>query len=205
MQWKGLAVIATVLLIAFGMALGNRFYQNQKSGAAVAYWGKSNALVISQPDSVEVWQLERDASPGGSDNSRPALTPQTRQMPAHAVIRGSALQAASSVDLSDEPGLMHLRRALLGNASYNWEAQPQSPINWRFALLFTRDDQQVWLLLSEDGDWIAPADPQQSPAALRRNKQGNPPFLEFVQDVTAGKVDTAPGAGENPEPATPAD
>ncbi len=30
MQWKGLAVIATVLLIAFGMALGNRFYQNQE-------------------------------------------------------------------------------------------------------------------------------------------------------------------------------
>lgn len=180
MNWKSGAVIAALFLVAIVMAVGNRIYQTTRAGAAVEYWTKPVAALITQPSQVEVWPLELEPEPEGQPVELDSLR---AEVPPLVQVAGQVYRTGKPFDVSTEPGLTHFRRALLANPSYDWEARPETQLKWRFALRFANPDQTVWMLLSQKGDWIAAGSRPDTPVRLRRNRFGDAPFLDFLEDV----------------------
>jgi hypothetical protein len=51
-------------------------------------------------------------------------------------------------DVSQARGLINLRRALVSDASFDWDAPTTEPVRWQYALRFRDQDRQVLLLIS---------------------------------------------------------
>ncbi len=65
------------------------------------------------------------------------------------------------IDLTDAPGLLHLRQALIVDASFAWAAQPTASAadpQWQFALEAQDEQRQVVALLDLEREWIRKLD-----------------------------------------------
>ncbi len=117
---SGKLVIITILIAAVGAALGGWVFRYNATHRAVEFWGPEAALAIRDAKKVSLTQVSRDKE-------------------------GYRL-ASFTVEVSDAPGLMHLRAALLEDRSFEWPAEEEDnvspfgndiPFGWE--LKFARD------------------------------------------------------------------
>ena len=57
-------------------------------------------------------------------------------------------------DISQARGLINLRRALVADASYDWEATSAQPLRWHYALRFRDDGREAVLVFSLDSGQV---------------------------------------------------
>lgn len=61
-------------------------------------------------------------------------------------ISGSRVPVGRSVDISNTPGLVHARQALIEDASFRWDSNiPTTPVEWTYGLRFVDGQQRVTL------------------------------------------------------------
>src|SRR5262245_41294466 len=122
---RGKLIVLAILLLAVGLAVVNMIVQTRASGRAVAHWGPEASHLILSAGGAEILKLE------------PVL-PDSPVKPKTEYLDTSAQRFAivRRRDISQAPGVLHVRRALVADSLYDWEAASavpgQSP-TWRYA------------------------------------------------------------------------
>lgn len=113
-------MVCVFLVLALGLAGFAVWFQWSQTNRCLGFFGADIAAAIQSSQKVEIWHLESD---------------------------GTRLWRTRSQDVSQAPGLVHLRRGLIEDGNYSWEdgAGGQAPSRlpfhaWDFALAFFSDD-----------------------------------------------------------------
>ena len=141
-----------ILLIAVLAAALAWWHNMNKGRAALAFWSGSVAHRIRTADSVELWVLAT-----GDD-----LVARREDF------GGRQFWMAQVIDISQAPGLVHARQALISDASFDWEATAGATgatgatgagqADWQYAIRFTSDGQSTLVLLDLERAWAAQGD-----------------------------------------------
>ena len=129
--WSGSVLVLGLLLLGLGAAVTGIWFQWGQTRRCLEFYGPRVARLIAEAPRVELWTLE----PGSS--------------PRH--LRGLDRQ-----DVSQAPGLVHLRRGLVEDANFRWEevgnkTAPLPVAAWDSALMFaTPEDGDSFAVLAID-------------------------------------------------------
>ena len=128
-----LAILAMLALAvaATGFAI---WYQRQMTFHVLRWAGPASARCISRAERVEYLELRPSATGSEKDPGDTLSLPHTQ------------LVITRRTDISKAAGLVHLRHALLQNASYDWQVPADRSGSWQFALRFV-DGQHLSTLL----------------------------------------------------------
>ena len=136
-----LVILAMGLMAVAGVAI-SFWYHQQNSKQILAYLGPETASLVARADGVELLVLDVVDLPA---NDLPA------EKNAILPIDGEPHAIVARYDLSQTPGLIHARTALLEDANYDWQTSDASCAPaWTYALKFTHQDQSTTLLISLD-------------------------------------------------------
>ena len=113
---KGSALVLGILLLAAGLGAFAVWFQWGQTRRCLAFLGPVAARRIQLAPQVELWMLAAD---------------------------GTTIRAIERLDVSQAPGLVHLRRGLSEDVNYRWEGPvsagaepPLSPSSWDVAFAF---------------------------------------------------------------------
>jgi hypothetical protein len=120
----GLAVAAGVLSWA---------YRYEATHDASVFWGPRAIELIAKPSTVIVFELPEEPKSAGDSIQ----------------IFSKTYRRVEIKNLSDAPGMIHLRNAILTDDNYNW-GESADTFDWRWCLEFSRDRQKVTILFNED-------------------------------------------------------
>lgn len=131
---SGKLVSLGVLLLAIGLGAFAWTYHRSRSDRAVNYWGAQNAVFVRTAPQVALARLvavrddQVDASVGRS--SEPAARV--------VMIDDRPWQVLDERDITNAPGLVHLRQALVQNSSFDWSRSEgdASEGSWDYVLRF---------------------------------------------------------------------
>jgi hypothetical protein len=136
MQSSGKLVILGILTVALASAAASWWFRYKATSQAVKFWGPTSARLIRDAPKVELYRWSSlPASAFRSSFSR------------------SYLESANGRDLSNTPGLTHLRNALLEDRSYRWPAEPMTPDGWGWVLVFREVAPGKAAILFFSRDW----------------------------------------------------
>ncbi len=161
---RGKLVTVGIVLVAVAAASTAWWYSSVRGKHALAFWGGPAAFLIRTSEWTELWRF----ADAGDD------------APASVVSGSVGKSNVERFDVSRAPGLVHLRQALISDASYDWtETLPDGAPNWQFALHF-RDDpalsaedgrrpaqRSVTVLVDTVGGWVAHASRPNDPVRLK--------------------------------------
>jgi hypothetical protein len=140
---SGKLLTVLILLIAALAAAVAWWHHMNKGRRALAFWGGQVAYRMRTAESVELWVL-------ASGDEFPA-----RQ----ATFGGRVLPIAKVIDISQAPGLVHARQALISDASFDWEAAAgATKPSWQYAIRFTSAGESSFVLLDLERAWAAEGD-----------------------------------------------
>lgn len=110
----GTRLVLGLVLLALGLAAFAVWFQWGQTRRCLAFFGPAATRRIQAGSRVEIWSLEAD---------------------------GGAVRASSQLDVSQAPGLVHLRRGLIEDVNYRWDAiAPDQPrlaaADWDVAIAF---------------------------------------------------------------------
>ena len=126
-----LAAVASVLSLA---------YLSGQSDQARAFWGSDAAALILRAPNVEVWRL-------GSSASGDAQPPEVMNLD------GQEMTILEKHDAAEARGLVNVRRGLVSDSSFAWNAPPPAaPPTWNYALRFAEGDREAIVLFSLGDD-----------------------------------------------------
>lgn len=151
MQVSGRFVVLSVFALAIAMSAGAWWYHYQATKQMVAFWGPAAASLLVRGELVDAYRLRRPAADGESDAA---------DMPHWPPAFADRLErtAVAHDDLTGAPGLIHLRHALTQDDSYDWDAAAVDLApTWEVAFRFSDGDDAVWVLLSEQLDYLGKA------------------------------------------------
>jgi hypothetical protein len=136
---EGKYAILAVLIIGLAGAIGGWWYRSQLQRRAIALWGLESAELMQHAPSVELLKL----TPLSNDAERDAEN--------RLSFGDARLGIAERIDVSQAPGLVHLRHSLISDQSFVWSApldacQP----HWPYALRFAGDKRSATLLVDFD-------------------------------------------------------
>ncbi|HUY89471.1 MAG TPA: hypothetical protein VMV10_12120 [Pirellulales bacterium] len=136
---EGKYAIIAVLALGLAGALGGWWYRSQLQRRAITLWGPEAAELIQQAPRVELLKLE-PFDERARNKAEPSFS-----------AAGVKLALAARWDVSQAPGLIHLRHSLINDNSFLWSAplddcQP----GWPFALRFTSGERAATLLVDFD-------------------------------------------------------
>lgn len=134
MQISGRVLILTVFGIALALSGGAWWHHYQSTRHSAEFWGVDGARLLVKAPQVELLHLGPPASDG----------PQV-----------AGLAVTATHDLSDKPGLIHLRSfALTQDAHFDWPGRTSTSATedraWRYALRFADGERALVVLLRED-------------------------------------------------------
>jgi hypothetical protein len=176
MLTRGKLIVLAILLLAVALAVVNMIFQTRASGRAVAHWGSEASRLILTASDVEIVKLEPVAAPSPEDD------------PTEQVIVGSRRFAITQRrSASQAPGVLHVRRALVADSLYDWQAatdEPQQSPAWRYALRF-REGESAFTLLLAEGCMAVGTLEGAPPLPVRANENGRSPLSEFVDEQFA--------------------
>jgi hypothetical protein len=116
---------AVLLILAAGMALGGYawWHAYHRGHRSLDQWGSRAAVLIRYAPVVELWELNPQSD--------------QRDDVSDLVIEGQAYAVLSKVDISKVRGLVHARHALVEDASFIWDEEPEKRAGeWTIALHF---------------------------------------------------------------------
>ncbi|HUG71498.1 MAG TPA: hypothetical protein VMM76_27380 [Pirellulaceae bacterium] len=131
---QGKLVIAFIFglsAVMGGYAWWHHYTQGRR---CVEFWGAEAGEMIRYAPQVEVIRL----APPEVDGA------ETIQ------IQDESLAISARREITDNPGLVHARQALIEDASFLWNADLEGPPNWEYLLRFTDGDQQVSVAIDCD-------------------------------------------------------
>jgi hypothetical protein len=114
---RGSWLVAGLLLLGLTAAITGIWFQWQQTRRCLAFYGPAAARRIAASPAVELMLVQPGGQPG-------------------------QLVAQKRIDVSKAAGLVHLRRGLVEDANFNWQAgagaaQPRLPLeSWDVALVF---------------------------------------------------------------------
>ena len=135
---RGKLLICGILFVGLIAASVAWWYQHQQGQRILQLWGPQAAYRIRMAPKTELLQLAPLESTA-TDLAEPL------------VIAETSYRIRNIMDMSQRPGLVHARQALIQDASYVWDARPDptsSSIDWQWALRFT--DSKGTTLLAFD-------------------------------------------------------
>ncbi len=139
MPHRGKLLILSILLLALALAVFSIWYQRSLAWRSQEYFGPQAAELILQAPIVEALKL----TPSSGFHANPPERILS--------VGGQAVVIAQQRDVSTARGLANVRRGLLSDRSYDWDAAPAagSP-TWDYALCFKHGDREATLLFSTE-------------------------------------------------------
>jgi hypothetical protein len=127
---RGSWLVAGLLLLGLVAAITGIWFQWQQTRRCLAFYGPAAARRIAAAPAVELMLVQ----PGG---------------------QAGQLVAQTQIDVSKAAGLVHLRRGLVEDANFNWQAsgatQPRLPsAAWDVALVFSEPLGRTTLVIDFD-------------------------------------------------------
>jgi len=125
-----------LLTVGFGLAMagGAWWYHYQESRRAAAFWGDDVGL-LTNGSKVALLELGKE----GEEK-----------------VAGRVVKNA--VDLSQKPGLIHLRYVFAEDANFRWEDQRREMVTdataWEYALRFSDSERRLVVLFSREFDLL---------------------------------------------------
>jgi len=162
MRNAGKLVIVAIVAIALALALFSLWYHRQGGRRSLEFWGTEAAVLIARAPQIECIELSR------ADQTRPA-----QPLPDQPAVEGehaaeAALAAASgpgdrpiqrlgiggrfytveaAVDSSHARGVSNIRRAMVLDATYRWDADADAEQpTWQYAMEFRDQARSVMVL-----------------------------------------------------------
>lgn len=133
-----------IILAIFGFALvasvGAWWYYRVLQREALAFWGAENAVLIASAPRAELLLLRE---PLPAEATPVAASARTRDS-AWLELAGSRFEIVDEAEISDYPGFIHLRQALLLSRAFVGPPTPAPPNTpWRYAIRFSEGDREV--------------------------------------------------------------
>lgn len=149
---SGRYAIIAIAVLAIGGALFNWTYQRELHRRSLELWGAELARLIVQAPEVEAMRL----TPADASDAAPAADEQPAEIIS---VDGGAWRVVDRVRIetpSQAPGSTHLRRSLVNDKSFDWEAagddcQP----DWQYAVRFREGDTEQTLVIDLDCPRVA--------------------------------------------------
>lgn len=130
--------IAAMLVVAVAAAVYAIWHLRGLSRRSVEYFGSSAGQLILQAAHIEAWRLKP------ADQLDAASTLETISG------EGAKLGIIERRDVSEAPGITNVRRGLMNDASYDWDASNAESPQWSHALRFSDGNHQATLLFSHN-------------------------------------------------------
>jgi hypothetical protein len=183
MMWNP-GKIVTALIFAVGLtAAGFSLWYHQQGGRrSLVYWGTQTAQLIARAPEITVHALSpADQSPAGNigfhDNpsetadeepatagaGAPDHSPVDAAQPGNRPIRrlgvgGRFYVVTASADASKARGVSNIRRAMVLDATYRWDAAPETERpTWQYAMEFREGEQSAIVFFDFDTGRVSPA------------------------------------------------
>ena len=187
MRASGRSVVLSVFALAIAMSAGAWWYHYQATQHTAEFWGPAAANLLVRGESVDAFNLAPAADPSAGE-SFPNWPP-----PFAALLEGGAV---AYHDLTGAKGLIHLRHALTQDSSYDWDAKEiNAAPTWALAFRFSDGDNAVWVLLSQELDYLAkPAADGKTLDVLLRQPPVGPVLREYFEDI--GVLDAEAAAAD---------
>jgi hypothetical protein len=145
---SGKLVIIGLVAIGLAASLAALWYHRQSGRRALDFWGTQTAVLIARAPEVEALELRpADEQAADQDNApTPDARPDDRPIQ-RLGIGGRFYLVARAADASQARGAGNIRRAMVLDATYQWDSEPavKRP-RWRYALEF-RDGPQAAIVL----------------------------------------------------------
>jgi hypothetical protein len=127
-------VVAIMLAAALGLAAFAVWFQWRQTRRCLDFYGGDVARLVQTAPRVELWRLAPTAEPS---------SPEPRER----------------IDVSQAPGLVHVRRGLVEDANFAWDSPPAPglPQTWSLALAFFAVPEATPAVLMFDTGDEAPA------------------------------------------------
>lgn len=128
---RGTWLVAGLLLLGVAAAITGVWFQRHQTRRCLEFYGPAEARRITSAPAVELLLVQPGTGPG-------RLAAQTR------------------IDVSKAPGLVHLRRGLVEDANFNWQAgggavPERLPLeSWDVALVFSEPIGSTTLVIDFD-------------------------------------------------------
>ena len=122
----GLAVTAGVL---------SWWYRYEAAHRSTTFWGPHFAELIARPADVTAFGLE-------------AIPPTESSKEAFSIL-GKPYSPIDRKDITQTPGMVHLRNAILTDTNYRWDHEIAND-DWRWCLQFAGNDRKATILFNED-------------------------------------------------------
>ena len=132
---RGKFVILAILspaLVATGFGI---WFKRQMTCQVLELLGPRAVQRVALPTHVDYLELQALAGSGHANHGETLTLPDTQI----GIIR--------RFDISGAAGLLHLKHALLQDASYDWHASTDGSPTWQYALQFTDDQDHTTFLL----------------------------------------------------------
>lgn len=136
---RGSLAIVVIFGVAVCAAAFAVWYQFDQQRRSLEFWGNDTATIIRHTRHVEVLRFSKI-----DDKTKDSI-----------LIDGARFAIVSSRQIDAMAGLVHVRHALISDASYEWEnASRDSDPKWEFGFRFTRDNFSVVIAVDSSCDKI---------------------------------------------------
>jgi hypothetical protein len=159
MQLSGKLVVSSIVTIAILLAGASWWFRYAATNKAGRYWGAQNVRLIRDAPVVEFYRW--------------ALDPESLD---------ELLAEGNRRDVSQRPGLLHLRSALLEDRSFEWPASDVVPGNWECVLVFRDEGGDSRAIVLITSDWKYLGLPKQKSLSCEPISEG---LAEFFGDLLA--------------------
>jgi len=175
MQVSGRIIILAAFGIALALSGGAWWYHYQASRRAAEYWGGDGARLLVKAPKLEFLELGETAAASEE----------------RATVAGRAV--AAKHDLSNKPGLVHLRFVFTQDVNFAWDARRREAAgagDWAYALRLVDGRRQLVVLLRRDFNEIGKLDgPNVDVVASPRIASS---LRQYLTDIGVLKADAAP-------------
>jgi hypothetical protein len=138
MQLSGKAVILGIVSVALAAAGTSWWFRYSATHRAAQFWGPVRSQLIRRAPVVKLLRLNTSA------DSQTALGKEI-----------GALDITADVEITNAPGVLHLRNALLEDRSFHWPAKAavSQVKQWQWALVFHDPSRHQMATLLFSPDW----------------------------------------------------
>ncbi|MEZ6069543.1 MAG: hypothetical protein R3C10_04555 [Pirellulales bacterium] len=128
---SGTAVVLGLLLLALALATFAWLYARASDRRAQEAWGPERAALMAAAPTAELWELSRHDA-GELDTTSADAPLLVDDEPMHIVAR---------YDIAEARGVLHLRRGLIDDTSFDWDAAADCQPRWTHALSFANGER----------------------------------------------------------------
>ncbi len=153
MRQSGSKLVVVLGSLALALAAASWRYRFETAHRSTQFWCPEAAQLIVEPGQVVALGLQSSAE---GEKRAADLLP----------LLGDAYTVVSRLDLTNAPGMVHLRHALTSDSNYVWGQSAAAPAAWRWALRFQDADRQLLVLFTADLATLGKSATNSSPAEV---------------------------------------